>query len=270
MYRYARIFLFLISVFLLFFLAFRAYTDAERYIEIETTLLKQKDTDGTIHQKVDALLEMLSAGWYDQHTRTETTQKRLENEAKFLQQKSFKRFYYFLGTVVLFILLYTLLDQKIVLLFIATASLLALITVLFSPLLLMSVGKQLPILGEVILSYESKSIASTIMKLYKQHNYLIALLVLLFSVCIPFLKTVLILAYGLFQETGMMRTTAKWMEKAGKWSMADVFIVAILVVFFSTNQDIHTTMQIAPGLYFFVTYVLLSILGTMLITRKEH
>jgi len=270
MHQYARFSLFVVSIFLLFFLAFRAYTDADRYIDIQTKLLQQKNTDQTIRQKVDALLELLSAGWYDHYTQTKTTQQTLEHQAAFFQHRSFIWFYYFLASVILFSILYALLDLKTLLLFIAAASLVALVTALFSPLLLMSVGKQLPILGEVILSYESKSIVSTIMKLFKQHNYLIASIILLFSVSIPFLKAILILTYGLFQETGMMRRTARWIEKAGKWSMADVFIVAILVVFFSTNQDIHTTMQIAPGLYFFVTYVLLSILGTMLITRKER
>ena len=58
-------------------------------------------------------------------------------------------------------------------------------------------------------------------------------------------------------------------EHIGKWSMADVFIVAILVVFFSTKQDIHTSIKIEVGLYFFISYVLLSMLGSTLLTQSK-
>jgi len=57
-------------------------------------------------------------------------------------------------------------------------------------------------------------------------------------------------------------------DKLGKWSMADVFIVALLVVFFSTKQDIHSALKVESGLYFFLGYVLLSMIGSSLIGKK--
>jgi len=48
----------------------------------------------------------------------------------------------------------------------------------------------------------------------------------------------------------------------GKWSMVDVLVVAILVVFFTTNEDVTSEMIIESGLYFFLIYVLISMIST--------
>jgi uncharacterized paraquat-inducible protein A len=66
----------------------------------------------------------------------------------------------------------------------------------------------------------------------------------------------------------MGKNITKIIDKLGKWSMADVFIVSFLVVFFSTKQDINSALKIESGLYFFLGYVLLSMLGSSLIGRN--
>ena len=49
--------------------------------------------------------------------------------------------------------------------------------------------------------------------------------------------------------------------------MADVFVVAILVAFFSSNGQGLTDAKVQAGLYFFTGYVVLSVLATQLIDR---
>ena len=153
--------------------------------------------------------------------------------------------------------------------FIGLSALISLITAFFSPLLMMTVYKSFPLIGEVTLSYQSKSISSTIAKLFHQSNYIVGMLVLIFSVLIPLLKGMLITTYGFLKETGFAKKMVHLIEHIGKWSMVDVFIVAVLVVFFSTKQDIHTSIKIEVGLYFFISYVLLSMIGSTLLTQSK-
>ena len=47
----------------------------------------------------------------------------------------------------------------------------------------------------------------------------------------------------------------------GKWSMTDVFVVAVMVAFLSANQSQTTQATIGVGLYYFATHALLAIIA---------
>lgn len=143
------------------------------------------------------------------------------------------------------------------------------------------------ILGENIefsnqfIFYRSKSILeiiSIMMSTGKLDSTIVALLILAFSVLLPFFKLV---SMSLFLISSKFRTNsvARWMTfKSGKWSMADVIVVAIFMAYVAfqgildnqlagLNQNTeavtaittnHTALQ--PGFYVFVTYVVFSIL----------
>lgn len=143
------------------------------------------------------------------------------------------------------------------------------------------------ILGENIefsnqfIFYRSKSILeiiSIMMSTGKLDSTIVALLILAFSVLLPFFKLV---SMSLFLISSKFRTNsvARWMTfKSGKWSMADVIVVAIFMAYvafqgildnqlegLNQNSDTltaittnHTALQ--PGFYVFVTYVVFSIL----------
>ncbi len=256
----------------LIFMSYQSFQNAQTYLKTTQEISSLNNTHETIQKKIDKLLEEVSMGIYSKYSQNKEYLEAMSIKAEFYHQKSISYLYYFFATTLLFILFFLILDIDFMIIFIGIASLIALITALFSPLLLMTVYKSFPFIGEVTLSYESKSIYSTITKLYTQSNYLVGTLVLLFSVMIPFLKSLLLITYGFLKETGIARHLVKFIEKIGKWSMADVFIVAVLVVFFSTKQDIHTSLKIEVGLYFFTGYVLLSMLGSTLLgkaTKKE-
>lgn len=143
------------------------------------------------------------------------------------------------------------------------------------------------ILGENIefsnqfIFYRSKSILeiiSIMMSTGKLDSTIVALLILAFSVLLPLFKLV---SMSLFLISSKFRTNsvARWMTfKSGKWSMADVIVVAIFMAYvafqgildnqlagLNQNTDTvtaittnHTALQ--PGFYVFVTYVVFSIL----------
>lgn len=143
------------------------------------------------------------------------------------------------------------------------------------------------ILGENIefsnqfIFYRIKSILeiiSIMMSTGKLDSTIVALLILAFSVLLPFFKLV---SMSLFLISSKFRTNsvARWMTfKSGKWSMADVIVVAIFMAYVAfqgildnqlagLNQNTETVTAITtnhtalqPGFYVFVTYVVFSIL----------
>ena len=261
--------LLLIVIFISSFFAYKAYQNSNSYISIQKELSQNRGMDETLHSKLDQIVEKLSIGLLDSYSQDKQKIDLLIDRAKLLESASKEYSYYFFGTIALFLLVFLLLDRDFLIIYLAISSMIALIFALLSPLVTMMVYKSLPILGEVTLSFESKSILTTIEKLFHQKNYLISFLVLMFSVLIPFFKSIVLLVYGFLKETHKGEKLISFINKIGKWSMADVFIVALLVVFFSTKQDIHTLLKLETGIYFFIFYVLLSMVGSSVISRTQ-
>jgi hypothetical protein len=260
----------LLVITLLTFFAYNSYTNSKAYVQINKELSAQKGVDETFHSKLDKVLETLSIGIYDKYSKDKLDLKALEDISAKSYQFSLTYMYYFFGTLILFLLIFYMLDREFFIIYLALSAIVSLVFALISPLIMMVVYQALPILGEVTLSFETKSIISTIVKLKDQGNLLLAGLVTIFSIVIPFFKSLVLLSYGFLKESGAGDKVVKLIDKIGKWSMADVFIVALLVVFFSTKQDIHTSIKLEVGIYFFIGYVLLSMLGSSMIGRVDN
>ncbi len=255
---------------LLTFFAYQSYRQSSLYISVQKELSQDRGVDQTIQSKFDKLFEKLSMGIYDDYSTDKLYINHLEHKAQSAHQLSRRALYNFFGAVVIFIAIFWMLDRTMALLFLSLCALVSLLFALISPLVMVHVYQTVPVLGEVTLSFEYKTILSTLQKLFVDGNYLIGVAVLLFSVLIPLFKTLVILIYAILKET---HSGEKWIgliEKIGKWSMADVFIVALMVVFFTTNQDIHTALRLEVGIYFFIGYVLLSLFASEMIKTKGN
>ena len=259
----------LLVILLLSFFGYNSYKNADNYIKISKEISSQKGPDDLLADKLNKILETITFGTYDKHSQETISRKQLEVFAEQTYQKSLTYLYYFFATLTIFLVLFYFLDRDFLIIYIALSGMVSLVFALISPLIMMIVYQSFPILGEVTLSFESKSIISTIEKMYHDSNYILAGLVLLFSIMIPLLKSLVLLLYGFFKESGMGNKLVKLVDKIGKWSMADVFIVALLVVFFSTKQDIHTSIKLEVGLYFFIGYVLLSMVGSGMLGKRD-
>ena len=126
------------------------------------------------------------------------------------------------------------------------------------------------------------SIINTVAELWRDNRLFVATLIFLFSVCIPLLKTLLVSLAYLKKNTLTEKRIMAFVASISKWSMADVFVVAVFLAVLSTNHgqtvtthlinilgfqmsfDIATqTLSAAgEGFYFFSGYCLLSLLGT--------
>lgn len=128
------------------------------------------------------------------------------------------------------------------------------------------------------------SLINTIEELFQDDRILVALLILIFSICIPVIKTVLVSIAFLKREQVIEKKIIKFVASIGKWSMADVFVIAIFLAILSTNHAETTNAQqlalfgfklslnissetlsvVGQGFYYFTGYCLLSLLGTHL------
>jgi len=128
------------------------------------------------------------------------------------------------------------------------------------------------------------SLLATIEELWLDQRIFVAALIFLFSICIPLLKTLLVSLAYFKKNTQVEAKILSFVASIGKWSMADVFVVAIFLAILSTNHaetannqqlsifgfkvdlliSSETFSAVGLGFYCFTAYCLLSLLGTHL------
>lgn len=153
-------------------------------------------------------------------------------------------------------------DLAIGMLVISTACLWIGLTI---PILTIESSQVLPVLGKTIFQYESRGILGSIKTLFSNGNAFLAYLLLLFSVILPFAKTLSLIVISLLRQSEYTKKISLVFSHLGKWSMTDVFVVAILVVFFASSNNASTKSQIETGLYFFIAYVIFSLISSIII-----
>ena len=125
--------------------------------------------------------------------------------------------------------------------------------------------------GEVL--QKTRSIWGAVTELYQSGNRLVAGLVMLFSVVVPALKLSFMLVQQCVSSIGLKLRINTVVNALAKWSMADVFVVALIITFMTGNASggmgemLKTQAQFENGFYFFTAYCILSILSGFLVRR---
>lgn len=103
------------------------------------------------------------------------------------------------------------------------------------------------------------SLFSTIQELFHQKEWFLFAVIALFSLCVPIIKiTGLVLILNAEHTKGsFFDKTLHVIEIIGKWSMLDVFVVALLLV--SVKLGVLAKVEVHYGLYAFAASVLLTI-----------
>lgn len=117
--------------------------------------------------------------------------------------------------------------------------------------------REMPVLGQVVFKFESKCIAQTILALFFSGNVVLAGLIFLFSIAVPVAKVGLTL-FATWSHGPRHDTALRIIKAIGKWSMADVFVIAVLLAFFAMGGDEFTDAWVGPGVFFFAAYCILS------------
>ena len=114
------------------------------------------------------------------------------------------------------------------------------------------------------------SLISTIQALYGDGEWLLFIVITVFSVCIPVIKiaSLLMITNIDFDPESFLDKTLSLIETLGKWSMLDVFVVALLLV--SVKLGALAKVEVHYGLYVFAFSVMLTMALSFWIYKLSH
>ena len=193
--------------------------------------------------------------------------KRLEKREKEARERARELVLLFGAVSLLALLSYFFLSPRLYTGLLSVTALIALVNGLITPILMVVVHKNVEYLGDVVLSFESKGILGSIHKLYEGGNLPVAGIILLFSVLLPALKTLSLLFVSLYETRPFAARMVRFFKHLGKWSMLDVFVVALLLVFLTSRGTDVSRAEAEIGIYFFLAYVILSMAASLAAER---
>ena len=130
---------------------------------------------------------------------------------------------------------------------------------------------------EIEVYQQTRSILGSVRHLYQVGSNTAASLILLFSVLVPFIKAMLVM-WAVYRRDALKRErTLRFVEIIAKWSMADVFAVAVIIAYLAaratqagggaTTALVTFTATFGPGFYWFASYCLFSLFMQQITTR---
>jgi len=122
-------------------------------------------------------------------------------------------------------------------------------------------------LQQLIILSDEVSILGAIVRLAEVGDYALFAIVFVFTVAFPVAKLVVALLVWrrLHRPAPNLRRMLDWVEAFGRWSMLDVFVIALFVVVIKISALSDVTVHV--GLYVFAAAVGLSIVVIRRITR---
>jgi len=121
--------------------------------------------------------------------------------------------------------------------------------------------------GRTYFYYQNKGVFDIMNILFKSKNYIVGVCIGLFSFIIPCFKLGASLFFLLFPSFSTKRMQ-KVLSFISKWSMADVYVVGAFLSYLSfsnMNPGVDVEANVLFGLYFFLSYVIISVfLGEVL------
>lgn len=114
------------------------------------------------------------------------------------------------------------------------------------------------------------SIHTGLVTLFKEGEYILFLIIFVFTILFPVVKIFLLglIHYFRLWPQEKMKKLLHYLSLVSKWSMLDVFIVALLVVI--VRLGITGKVEVRWGLYVFAVSVILSTLAIQRLTRPTH
>lgn len=247
------------------FTATKAHKEAKAYERATATLVNSMTAKKLATSKLKSFAQTLSLGLY------KNEQKRALEQLREVQKEHKERSEVY--TIYFMLLLLTVLGSYFLVslrAFTLFGSLAASVTLLFgliTPLLMVTIHKEVEYLGDVVLSFESKGVIGSIFKLFESGDNVVAIVILLFSVLVPMVKILSLLFVSIFMKSKFAHGMVKFFKMIGKWSMVDVFVVATFLVYLTANGGGVSRAEIEVGLYFFLAYVIVSMVVSLSVDR---
>jgi paraquat-inducible protein A len=145
---------------------------------------------------------------------------------------------------------------------------LALPLLLFAATIAFALGVTLPLIRveKLYLFTEEPSLTDMVATLWAGGEWILAVVVALFSIVFPSIKLAL-LHVAARSGDGAHGAVPAWLRGLANWSMMDVVLVA-LVIFAAKTSGLATAFT-QPGLWFFALSVVLTVAVSALLRREE-
>ncbi|MBN1221599.1 MAG: paraquat-inducible protein A [Candidatus Aminicenantes bacterium] len=134
---------------------------------------------------------------------------------------------------------------------------------LWSSLVTLGIGLFAPILTfrKLLFFKSTVSIYSVLTGLIREKEYILFLIIVVFSVLFPLAKNgfIALTHYSRSPSSGKREAFLRYLGQVSKWSMLDVFLVALLVVI--ARLGVFGSVQVRWGIYVFAASVILSTLA---------
>ncbi len=121
-----------------------------------------------------------------------------------------------------------------------------------------------------IIQHQVRGIAAIIWELLTGGHLIIGGFLLLFSICTPLTKASLTYFVTISRNKAWNYRAAEFLHTIGKWSMADVFVAAVLLALYALKFQQATKSIPCVGLYYFIGYCMLSMTTTELLVHSEE
>ena len=129
-----------------------------------------------------------------------------------------------------------------------------------------AIGIWAPILTlkRLLIIQNTFSILSGIAQLARDGQYGLFSLLTVFTLVLPCFKIAVL--FTAWNSKPKQAHLLRWLSTLGKWSMLDVFVVAVLIA--SVKLGALATIEIHYGLYMFATAVILMMLNTNFVYKR--
>ena len=251
------------------FYAQKAYEHAIAYEDATTELVALQGVGEQASRQLENFAKSILGELFDDTREVNFTNIKENQALAMTEAQKYTRYfmYLLLGCMLSFFYI----SPRSYLFFGSLAASITLVMGLITPILMVTIHKEVEYIGDIVLSFESKGIMGSIMKLYDNGDFVVALVILLFSVIVPLLKVLSLLFMSIFMESTSIGNLAgylvKFFKMIGKWSMVDVFVVAVFLVYLTSNNADVSKAEIEVGLYFFLAYVLVSMVLSLSANR---
>jgi len=143
------------------------------------------------------------------------------------------------------------------------------ITLLSLSILFFVLGLWYPILSTkqkvlgIVLDYKEVRLFDSVKLFYENDDYFLSIIILLFTIVLPIIKFFELLNRK-YEFLKLKKKVSNFLHSIDKWSMLDVFLIAILLVNFKMDSSI-IIMQVKIGTTFIAVSVILRMLSSAII-----
>ncbi len=134
---------------------------------------------------------------------------------------------------------------------------------------LLGVGLALPVMRveKLVFWEDDYSIVTGAMSLWRDGHRFLSCVIVVFSIVFPIVKLAALLALWFTpMRDGRRSAVLRLVDGLGKWSMLDVFVVAVTVVLVSSKATLDATPR--AGVYAFTGAVAASMVMTVVVKRR--